>query len=363
MRPDTHTLRFTAAAAAATLLLSACGGAADDDGNGEGNGADGAEEGGSYSIGITQIVSHPSLDAAREGFKEAFEEAGAEVEWDEQNAQGEQATASNIAGTFATSDLDLVHSIATPTSQAAAQAITDLPIVFSAVTDPEEAGLVESWDAPGGNVTGASDMNPVAEQLELLQEIAPDVETVGIVYSSGEVNSAVQVELAQEAAEELGLEIQEATISNSSEVQQGVESLDVDAIYVPTDNAVVSALESVLQYAHQNDLPVIAAEGDSVQRGALATYGINYDQLGRQAGEMALRILEDGEEPADMAVETGSVLELIVNPEAAEEMGIEFDDELLDRADGVVGEDLDAEDPAEAGEEEEEEEDDEDDDE
>ncbi|GAA1173467.1 ABC transporter substrate-binding protein [Nesterenkonia xinjiangensis] len=357
MRHRTHALRLSAAAAAAALLLTAC------DGGGDGPGDDGEENGDggdSYSIGITQIVAHPSLDAARDGFQAAFDEAGVEVDWDEQNAQNDQATASNIAGTFATAGHDLVHAIATPTAQAAAQSITDIPIVFSAVTEPQEAGLVEDWDAPGGNVTGASDMNPVAEQLELLQEIAPDVETVGIVYSSGEVNSAVQVELAQEAAEELGLEIQEVTVSNSSEVQQGVESLDVDAIYVPTDNAVVSALESVLQYSHQNEIPVIAAEGDSVQRGALATYGINYEQLGRQAGEMALRILQDGEDPAEMAVETGSVLELIVNPEAAELMGIEFDDELLDRADGVVGEDLEAEDPAEAGEDEDSDEDDED---
>ncbi|GAA1137814.1 ABC transporter substrate-binding protein [Nesterenkonia lutea] len=346
MTHRTHAIRLSAAVAATALMLTACGG----DTESEETGGETAEEGGSYSIGITQIVSHPSLDEARDGFKAAFEDAGIEVEWDEQNAQGEQATASNIAGTFASSDMDLVHAIATPTAQAAAQAITDKPIVFSAVTDPEEAGLVDSWEEPGANITGASDLNPVMEQFELLQEIAPDAETVGIVYSSGEANSQVQVDLAQEAADELGLEIQEATISNSSEVQQGVESLDVDAIYVPTDNAVVSALESVLQYGQQNSIPVIAAEGDSVIRGSVATYGINYENLGRQAGEMAIRILEDGEDPASMAVETQETLELIVNPEAAEAMGVELDQELLDRADTVVGEDVDAEDPAEADE-------------
>ncbi|WP_300342894.1 ABC transporter substrate-binding protein [Nesterenkonia sp.] len=345
------TLKAAAAAAAAALLLTSCGNGGDDGG---GTGDDGAAAAGgeeqSYSIGITQIVSHPALDAAREGFKAAFEDAGIEVEWDEQNAQGEQATASNIAGTFATADLDLVHSIATPTSQAAAQQITDKPIVFSSVTDPEEAGLVESWDAPGGNVTGTSDMNPVAEQLELLLEIVPDAETVGVVYSSGETNSQVQVELLHEAADELGIEVQEATISASSEVQQGVESLDADAIYVPTDNAVVSALESVIQYGQANEVPIIAAEADSVVRGAVATYGIDYEQLGRQAGEMAIRILVDGEDPAGMPVETLEELELTVNPEAAEAMGIEIPQEVLDRADVVVGEDVDPEDPAEAGE-------------
>lgn len=337
-------LRVTSVSAVALLVLSACS----DNGNGEGGGNE--ADGETFDIGITQYVSHPALDNAREGFKDAFADADVEVNWDEQNAQADQATSSNIAGTFATAGLDLVHAIATPTSQAAAQQITDTPIVFSSVTDPEEAGLVESWEEPGGNITGASDLNPVREQLELLLEIVPDVETVGVVYSSGEPNSAVQVDLLNEAAEELGVEVQEATISASSEVQQGVESLSgVDAIYVPTDNAVVSALESVIQYGQQNEVPILAAEADSVTRGAMATYGIDYQQLGYQAGEMALRILLDGEDPATMAVETQENLELTVNPEAAEMFGVELADELIDRADVVVGEDVDAQDPAEAG--------------
>lgn len=351
---NSATLRLTAGAAAAALLLTACGNGngneTDADGNGDNGGNGEAAE--SYSIGVAQLVSHPALDASAAGFKEAFDEAGIDVEWDEQNAQGEQETASNIAGTFANAGLDLVHAIATPTAQAAAQQITEDPVVFSAVTDPEDAGLVDSWDEPGANITGASDMNPVAEQLELLVEIVPDLETVGVVYSSGEANSQVQVDLLNEAAEELGLEVEEATISASAEVQQGVESLTADAIYVPTDNAVVSALEAVIQYGQQNQVPILAAEADSVIRGAVATYGIDYHELGVQAGEMAIRILQDGEDPASMAVETLSELELTVNPEAAEAMGIEIPDEVMDRADVVVGEDVDAEDPAEAGEEE-----------
>lgn len=349
MISTSHILRATSVSAAALLVLSACS----DNGNGDGGGNE--ADGETYDIGITQIVSHPALDSAREGFKDAFDDADVDVNWDEQNAQGEQATASNIAGTFAAAGLDLVHSIATPTSQAAAQQITDAPIVFSSVTDPVDAGLVESWEEPGGNITGASDMNPVSEQLELLLEIVPDVETVGVVYSSGETNSAVQVELLQEAAEELGVEVQTATISASSEVQQGVESLSgVDAIYVPTDNAVVSALESVIQYGQQNEVPILAAEADSVTRGAMATYGIDYYQLGYQAGEMALRILVDGEDPATMAVETQENLELTVNPEAADMFGVEISEELIERADVVVGEDVEAQDPADADDSEEE---------
>lgn len=341
---------MVAAAAAGALLLTACNGNGDGNGDNGNGGDDNGEAAESYSIGITQIVSHPALDNAREGFKEAFDDAGIEVDWDEQNAQGEQETASNIAGTFATSGLDLVHAIATPTAQAAAQQITDIPIVFSSVTDPEDAGLVDSWDEPGANITGASDMNPVTEQLELLLEIVPEAESVGVVYSSGEANSQVQVDMLNEAAAELGIEVQEATISASAEVQQGVESLNADAIYVPTDNAVVSALEAVIQYGQDNDVPIIAAEADSVVRGAVATYGIDYSQLGYQAGEMAIRILVDGEDPAAMAVETQSDLELTINPDAAEAMGLELPQDVLDRADVVVGEDVDAEDPAEAGE-------------
>ncbi|GAA3287333.1 ABC transporter substrate-binding protein [Nesterenkonia halobia] len=342
MRPRTSMMSLSAVAAASALLLTAC----DDGGSGGDDGGDGG-----YAIGISQFVTHPSLDESRDGFKAAFDEAGVDVDWDEQNAQGEQATASTIAGTFATDDLDLVHAIATPSAQAAAQSIQDTPVIFSAVTDPEGAGLVDSWEEPGANVTGASDMNPVDAQFDVLSSLAPDAEEVGVIYSSGETNSEVQVEQAKEAAEELDLEIQEAAVTNSSEVQQGVESFsDVDAIYVPTDNQVVSALESVLQYGQQNSIPVVAAEGDSVEAGAVATEGLDYHQLGRQAGEMALRILEDGEDPASMPVETQENYEVVVNPEAAEAMGVEIPQELMDRADVVVGEDVEPKDPSEAGE-------------
>jgi len=227
---------------ATTLLVSACGSPA----SSEGNAAEGGTE--SVNIGISQIVSHPSLDATRDGFKKALADngyvEGETVTYDEQNAQGDQATATSIAGKFASDKKDLILAIATPTAQAAVQAIADSPILFTAVTDPVSADLVESMDAPGSNVTGTSDRNPVEEQLALVKELNPDAKSVGIVYSSGEVNSGVQVEWAKEAGKKLGLEIKEAAISNSTEVQQAAESLDVDAFYVPTDNAVVSALES-----------------------------------------------------------------------------------------------------------------------
>ena len=189
-------------------------------------------------IGVLQFVQHPALDAATEVFKDALDEAGVQVEYDDQNAQGEVPNTNTIATTFASYGLDLVFTgWRTPAAQAATQAITDVPVLFTAVTDAEAAGLVDSNDAPGAATsTGTSDLNPVVDQLALLAEIAPDAKTVGVVYSSGEVNSEVQVDLAKEAAEELGITIKEATVSNSAEVQQATQSLgDVDAIYVPTD--------------------------------------------------------------------------------------------------------------------------------
>jgi putative tryptophan/tyrosine transport system substrate-binding protein len=317
---------------ATALLATACGNGGNDAGSAAGAGGESVE------IGITQIVSHPSLDAARDGFKKALSEngytEGGNVTY-EQNAQGDQATATSIAGKFNTDQKDLVLAIATPTAQAAAQAITSSPIMITAVTDPVAAGLVDSLEAPGGNVTGTSDLNPVEEQLGLLKEMVPDAKSVGIVYSSGEVNSQVQVDLAKEAAKKLGLELREATVSNSSEVQQAAQSLDVDAFYVPTDNNVVSSLASLIGVAESKKIPVIASDAASVEGGALATEGINYEDLGYQTGLMAVKVLKGGD-PASMPIETASELEVVVNKGAAERMGVEIPKAMLDSADRVI---------------------------
>lgn len=328
MRTPKH-IAAVAGAITAALALAACGGTTSSNETATATTAAADKQ---VSIGITQIVTHPSLDAAREGFKDALADAGYDATYDEQNAQGDQSTAASIAGKFASDDLDLILAIATPTAQSVAQAVTDVPVLFTAVTDPVAAGLVDSLDAPGGNLTGTSDANPVAEQLALIPRIAPDAKRVGVVYSSGEVNSEVQVEWAKKAAADLGLEIVEAAVTTSSEVQQAAESLEVDAIYVPTDNNVVSALESVLQVAEGKGIPVIAAEGDSVARGSVATYGISYYELGRQTGEMAVRILEDGADPATMPVETQSELLLYLNKGAAKRMGVTIPEDLLAEA-------------------------------
>ena len=287
-----------------------------------------------YVIGISQLMEHPSLTAAADGFKAALEESGLNVKFDEQNANGDQSTAASIAGSFKSSNVDLVLAIATPTAQAAAQAITDTPVLFTAVTDPVDAGLVESWEAPGGNVTGTSDANPVKEQLELIEEIVPGVKTVGVVYSPGEANSVVQVGWAKEAAGELGLEIVEAPAMSSQDVLQATESLgDVDAIYVPTDNVVVTSFETVLQVGESKKIPVFGAEGDTVARGAIATYGLDYYQLGYQTGEMAVQILKDGKSPEEIAVATSAEPALYLNLGAAQRMGVEIPVNIVEEAD------------------------------
>ena len=256
------------------------------------------------------------------------------MKYDEQNAQGDQATATSIASKFASSDLDLVLAIATPSAQAAAQSITKVPVLFTAVTDPVSAQLVNSLEAPGSNITGTTDMNPVADQISLVKEFAPKAKTLGVIYSSGEVNSEVQVELAKEAAAKDGLQVVESAVTNSAEVQQAAQDLasKVDAIYVPTDNTVVSALASVVQAAEDAKIPLIAGEANSVAQGALATYGIDYSKLGYQTGEMAIRILKEGAEPASLPVEAQKDYELTVNTTTLKALGLELPTSLKDRA-------------------------------
>ena len=317
---------LTGVALASVVALTGCS----SEGGGSGDGSE------SYKIGINQLVQHPALDEATAGFKQAFADAGAEVEWDEQNANGEQPTALTIAQQFANADLDLALAVATPAAQATVQNLIDVPVLFTAVTDPVSAELVESMDAPGSNVTGTSDEAPIDQQLELLKDLVPAAKNVGIVYASGEVNSQVQVDAATEAAKGLDLEIETQTVTSVNEIQQAVEALgDVDAIYVPTDNMVVSGIASLVQVAEEKKIPVIGAEAGTVEGGAAATIGIDYTELGRQTGEMALRILRDGEDPAEMPVEKATEFTYVVNEEAAKNQGIEIPENILAEAETV----------------------------
>ncbi|KAM9862200.1 ABC transporter substrate-binding protein [Leucobacter sp. BZR 635] len=314
--------------AVAALTLSACSSSPAETESGDDAKA-------SYKIGVSQFVQHPALDAATEGFKQAFDDADIDVEWDDQNANGDQATAVSIAQSFSSADLDLVLAAATPSAQTAAQAITDKPILFTAVTDAVEAQLVASNEAPGGNITGTSDLAPFDEQLALLQEVVPGAKKVGIVYASGEVNSQVQVDAVTEAAGPLGLEVVTKTVTTANDIAAATEALgDVDAIYVPTDNMVVAGLASLVQVAEDKQIPVIGAEAGTVENGAVITLGIDYTKLGYQTGEMAIKVLE-GAETATMPVEVSKEFAYVVNEDAAKRMGATIPEAILAEAEKV----------------------------
>ncbi len=294
-----------------------------------------------FTVGISQLVEHPALDSSREGFITGLEESGfiegENIEFTVENAQGDMSTAQTIAQKFQNENPDLVLAIATPAAQAAANVIKDIPVLITAVTDPEEAGLVENMDDPGGNLTGTTDMNPIHDQFSLIEDFMPEAESVGIIYNSGEVNSVVQKEIAEEAAEVIGVELVEATATDTSEVQLAASSLagDVDAVYLPTDNTVASALPSILDSAHQEGIPVFASEGAMVEQGAVATKGIDYFELGRKTGQMAAEVLE-GTEPSELAIAGADNLNISVNKSTAEELGLEIPEDVLQEAEQVI---------------------------
>ncbi len=286
------------------------------------------------SIGIVQIVEHPALDAAREGFLEVLNENGY-VEGDNlvidyQNAQGDQSTLQSIANKFASANHDMILAIATPSAQAVAGSTQTIPILITAVTDPVSAKLVDSLEKPGTNVTGTTDLNPIDKQFDLLLQLVPTAKKIGIIYNAGEVNSQVQVTIAKDVAKTMNLEILEATVATSADVLQAAQSFigRVDAIYVPTDNTVVSAAQSVVQVANENKIPLISGESSVVDAGGLATIGINYKNLGMQTGEMALKVLK-GAKPQEMPIEYQKDFDIVVNEETAKLLGIEIPQGLI----------------------------------
>ena len=282
-----------------------------------------------YKIGIAQIVSHPALDQSREGFKDALKEAGMDVEYDEQNAQGDITIANTIANKFVTDKVDLIFSIATPTTQAAVNATGSIPIVFTSVTDPEAAGLMKP------NVTGSSDrVDNVAEQLDILKELKPDVKVIGVLYNSSEQNSVTQVELIKKVAEEKGIKVEEQAVTAVSELTQALDNLlsKADALYIPTDNLVVSNMPVVVERANAAKKIVIATDEGSVENGIFITKGIDYYQLGKEAGKMAAEILKDGKKPSDLPYKISETVEIAVNKQTLEQLGIKLPEDVMSKA-------------------------------
>ena len=315
------TLTSALAVGALAVTLAACGG--QDAGQGSTAG-----DGDTYQIGVIQLTEHGALDQANEGFIAALDEAGISYSADQQNAQNDQSACQTIASKLVNDGDDLIFAIGTPAAQAVASATSDIPIVGSAITDYAESGLVSSNDEPGGNVTGSSDLTPVADQIDLLQQLLPDAQTVGLLYCSAEANSEIQIEMAEEALDEAGIAHERYTVSSSNEIQQVVESMvgKVDAIYAPTDNTIAAGMSTVAMVANENKLPVIVGCDTMVEDGGLASYSINYYDLGYKAGEMAIEILENGGDPASMPIEYLSSDEctLIVNQETADALGVDI---------------------------------------
>lgn len=292
-------------------------------------------------VAITQIVEHPALDAAHQGIKDELAERGyrdgENLKLMHESAQGNSAIASQIARKFVGESPDVIVAIATPSAQTVAAAARNIPVVFSAVTDPVAAKLVKSWDKPGANITGVSDMLPIDQHLDMIQRIMPDAKRIGTVYNPGEANAAALIELLEERLAERDMTLVRGAATKTSEVLGAARSLvgKVDAIYLTTDNTVVSAAEAVISVGERSDLPVFAADTATVERGAVAAMGFNYYNHGRQTGAMVVRILE-GAGTADMPVEIMEELDLYVNPAAAERMGITLPDDVIKDATKVV---------------------------
>lgn len=280
-----------------------------------------------YKIGTLQLVQHAALDASYNGFVDYLNEKGIKFTMDYQNASGEQSACETIAEKFANDGLDLCYAIATPAAQSVVSHLESTPIVASAVTDPAASGLCQSNDNPRGMLTAASDLTPVEAQFDLLVEMLPNAKNVGILYCSAEANSKIQSDMALKAAKSRNLNATEYTVVNSNDIQTVVESMigKVDVIYVPTDNVISAGFDTVATICNENKIPTIVGEEGMVDKGGLATYGINYYSLGKVAGEIAESILVYRIKPGDIPVRylSSSSCEKKVNSETAKLLGIE----------------------------------------
>ena len=322
-----NTAETTAAATQAQETAADTAAQAEETTAGTEDGTAAQAEGTTYKIGVLQLVQHTALDAANEGFIAALDDAGIAYEVDQQNASGDQSACQTVASKFANEKKDLILAIATPAAQAMVGAVEDTPVLITAVTDPAESGLVDTNEKPGANVTGTSDLTPVKEQIDLLKQLVPEAKTVGVLYCSAESNSKIQADMAKEAIAAAGMESKEYTVSSSNEIQTVVQSMvgAVDAVYAPTDNVIAAGMATVGMVAGDNNLPVICGEAGMVQNGGLATYGIDYYQLGYMTGQQAVKILTEGASPADMPIEylPAEKCELTVNEETAQTLGID----------------------------------------
>ncbi|QGY40407.1 ABC transporter permease [Pseudodesulfovibrio cashew] len=298
---------------------------------------------GKVVIAVSQFVEHPALDAVLKGFQDELREGGVEVDYRIYNAHGNMSVTYQIANKIVSDEPDMIVAIATPPAQAClkeydkAPQLKGTPMLFTAITDPLGAGLVSNYEKPGGDVTGMSNQMPMGEHVDMIRKFIPELKSVGVVYNVGESNSVSAVTRFKAAAKERGVAVEEVTVANSAEVQQAATSLlgKVDAIFVPTDNTVVSAMEVVVKVCRRSQTPLFVADTDSVARGAVAAVGFDYYLHGRQTGAMAIRIL-NGAKPGDTPVEFQKKLTFQVFPAAAKKMGLEVPQSVIDQADKVI---------------------------
>lgn len=289
---------------------------------------------GKIKIGVIQLLEHPALDKNYQGFVDGLAEEGyingKNIKIDYQNAQNEQSNCVTIAQKLINDRDALIFAIATPAAQAVANLTQDIPILVSSVTDPASAKLVKSNKLPGTNVSGTSDLTPCAAQINLLKTLVPNAKTVGMLYCSSEQNSAFQIALAKAECDKYGLKYIDGTVSNANEIQQVTQNLcgKVDVIYSPTDNMIAGAMAIVSQVANENKIPTIVGEEGMVEKGGLATYGINYYELGKQTAKMAVEILRDGKNPAEMPIQYLENCNLCINEETAAKLGITIPETL-----------------------------------
>lgn len=288
-------------------------------------------------VGVLQLTSHPALDVIYEGIIDALNEEGfvdgKTMDLDFQNAQGDQSNLNSMSTRFVSHNADLMIGIATPSAQALANSSKEIPIILGAVTDPEGAGLVKNNKKPGGNITGVSDLTPIKEQFELIKEILPNAKKIGILYSSSEDNSIVQANQAVEIAASMGYETIISTVSSTNDVSQVSSSLinQVDAVWVPTDNTIASAMSTLVAAADNKKIPVFPAVDTMVNEGGLATVGLNQYELGKLTGKMAATVLKGENNPQTMPIQYLKEGEIIINEEKAKQLGITIPQHVLDK--------------------------------
>lgn len=293
-------------------------------------------------VAITAIIEHPSLDQIREGVKDELTDSGYKLNENitvqYKSAQGSSATAAQIARQFIAAKPDVIVAIATPSAQATAAATKKIPVIFAGITDPIAAKLIKTWQPTGTNITGVSDYQEIVPQINFMKKIVPNVRSVGYIYSPSEINSTVVLKNLQTHLAKQNISLVAVPAQRTADISTAANTLKgkVDLIYTTTDNNVVSAYESLVKFANENKIPLLASFPDAIERGATAAYGMSYYDIGRQSGKQVVRILK-GEKPGSIAPELGQALHLVINSNAAKKQGINLSPEIIQSAYKIIG--------------------------